>query len=263
MHVKFHGQVRELASSFLIATMLSLLFFCPLGLSLHLPTSAHVVRPTNLCRAAVTRMAASDYDEAFEAARAMKVSEIKAELDMRGISYAGLFEKAELATLLATSRSQGRADPSIIDDFNKQNLERMVSDEPATPTPSADDLSGVTAGDGGLPGGMTPEKMQKLMSNPEMMALLSNPRLQEVMKAVMEKGAGGVDATAFDDPEMREVSRPPHARTSSPVVLPLHPISLALAAHGEVEAANGAVSVQCRTLRQKSALRRRHEGTYA
>lgn len=157
----------------------------------------------------------SDYDEAFDAARAMKVSEIKAELDMRGIGYKGLFEKAELATLLATSRSQGRADPTIIDDFNKQTLERMVSDEPAAPTPSADELSEATAGDGGLPGGMTPEKMQTLMSNPEMMALLSNPRMQEVMKAVMErglhdprsmeKGTGGVEADEFDDPEMREL----------------------------------------------------------
>tara|TARA_B110001452_G_scaffold66343_1_gene53231 strand:+ start:248 stop:826 length:579 start_codon:yes stop_codon:yes gene_type:complete len=175
-----------------------------LGLSLNLPTTASILRPTTLCRASIVRMG-SDYDEAFETARKMKVPEIKAELDMRGISYEGLFEKAELATLLATSRSQGRADPSIIDDFNKEKLERMVSDEPAAPAPSVDELSGVTAGDGGLPGGLTPDKMQKLMSNPEMMALLSNPRLQEVMKAVMEKGAGGVDTNAFDDPEMRDL----------------------------------------------------------
>merc|ERR1719217_802910 len=50
----------------------------------------------------------------------MKVSEIKAELDLRGISYEGLFEKAELARALAQSRSQGRADPEILNQFNRQ-----------------------------------------------------------------------------------------------------------------------------------------------
>ena len=39
-------------------------------------------------------------------------------------------------------------------------------------------LDDATAGDGGLPGGMSPDQLSQLMQNPEMMALLSNPRLQ-------------------------------------------------------------------------------------
>ena len=66
--------------------------------------------------------------EAFEKARAMKVSEIKAELDLRGISYAGLFEKSELARALADSRSSGRANPEILDNFNRQKMEKMMDE---------------------------------------------------------------------------------------------------------------------------------------
>ena len=50
-----------------------------LGLSLNLPITASILRPTTLCRASIVRMG-SDYDEAFETARKMKVPEIKAEL---------------------------------------------------------------------------------------------------------------------------------------------------------------------------------------
>ena len=66
--------------------------------------------------------------EAFEKARAMKVSEIKAELDLRGISYEGLYEKSELARALAESRASGRADPEILDNFNRQKMEKMMDE---------------------------------------------------------------------------------------------------------------------------------------
>ena len=38
-----------------------------------------------------------------------------------------------------------------------------------------------------------------------MMALLSNPRLQDVMKEVMNKGQSGVDPSIMKDPETREL----------------------------------------------------------
>ena len=38
-----------------------------------------------------------------------------------------------------------------------------------------------------------------------MMALLSNPRLQDVMKEVMNKGQAGVDPSIMKDPETREL----------------------------------------------------------
>ena len=56
--------------------------------------------------------------------RAMRVAEIKAELEVRGVSCEGVVEKDELADLLARARVQGKASPDILDSFNKENLER-------------------------------------------------------------------------------------------------------------------------------------------
>jgi hypothetical protein len=60
------------------------------------------------------------YDpEVLKKCKEMDVRELKAELDLRAISYAGMFDKIELATALAEARSTGKADPSILDDFNR------------------------------------------------------------------------------------------------------------------------------------------------
>jgi hypothetical protein len=59
----------------------------------------------------------------------MKVSEIKAELDMRGISYKDLYEKRELVHRLEEARALGQADPAIVDKFNKKLLETRVDPE--------------------------------------------------------------------------------------------------------------------------------------
>ena len=55
-----------------------------------------------------------------------------------------------------------------------------------------------------LPGGMSPEKLQSLIQDPEMMAMLRNAKIQEVMKKVM---ANGADAASeyMDDPEVRKM----------------------------------------------------------
>ncbi|CAN0237055.1 unnamed protein product [Scytosiphon promiscuus] len=138
----------------------------------------------------------------------MRVSEIKAELDMRGVGYAGIFEKPELVEKLIEARSLGRADPSIIDDFNKENLEnKMDPDRAASFAENLLDeekLKDLTAADGTLPGGMTPEMLSKLVSNPELMVLMQNPKLQEIMKKVM---AGGPEAMEElqKDPETAEL----------------------------------------------------------
>jgi len=89
-----------------------------------------------------------------------------------------LFEKEELARKLAEARATGRADPS--------------------------DVSGATASDGSLPGGMDAATVQAMMQNPEMMAVLRNPKMQEVMAKVMQ---GGPEAAAefMSDPEVREM----------------------------------------------------------
>ena len=186
---------------------------CALGLravGLTLPTRPAAVTHHAATRAAVRMADPADSEAAFDKARAMSVSEIKAELDLRGISYTGLFEKSELARALAESRSQGLADPEILDRFNREKMERMMDEDAGVvdidlDTDGADtSLEDATAGDGSLPGGMKPEQLAELMQNPEMMALLSNPRLQEVMKQVMEKGQAGVDPSMMD-PETREL----------------------------------------------------------
>lgn len=48
-----------------------------------------------------------------------QVSEIKAELELRGVSYAGVFERNELETLLLDARIKGKARPEILDQFNE------------------------------------------------------------------------------------------------------------------------------------------------
>jgi len=110
--------------------------------------------------------------EAFEKARAMKVSEIKAELDLRGISYEGLYEKSELARALAESRASGRADPEILDNFNRQKMEKMMDENAGVvdidlegDDESAGSLEDAVAGDGSLPGGMTPDQLTELMQS--------------------------------------------------------------------------------------------------
>ena len=153
---------------------------CALGLhagGLVLPSRpAATTRPAATSRAAV-RMADPDADagaafEAFEKARAMKVSEIKAELDLRGISYAGLFEKSELARALADSRSSGRANPEILDNFNRQKMEKMMDENAGVvdidldgDNEGAGSLEDATAGDGSLPGGMSPDQLAELMQS--------------------------------------------------------------------------------------------------
>lgn len=91
------------------------------------------------------------------------MGELKAELDLRKISYEGLFEKEELARQLADARKAGRADPTLLDEFNKQSAESawQASEESSTPA-AAPDLSEATAGDGSLPGGMNADALQAL-----------------------------------------------------------------------------------------------------
>lgn len=55
-----------------------------------------------------------------------------------------------------------------------------------------------------LPGGMSPEKLQSLIQDPEMMAMLRNAKIQEVMKKVMAEGADAA-SEYMDDPEVREM----------------------------------------------------------
>ena len=59
----------------------------------------------------------------------MKISEIKGELDLRMVSYADCFDRQSLEIRLNDARSSGKSDPSIIDKFNKQNLDANIKGE--------------------------------------------------------------------------------------------------------------------------------------
>ena len=175
-------------------------------LSLALLSSAFVqpaVPPRAAARCAAVRVCepieVEVVDATFEACMMMKIPEIKAELELRGVPFDGLFEKEEFAKRLAKSRSSGVADPTLMDKFNEQSAEAMMGDQPSAADVAAAVDASTTAGDGGLPGGMTPEQLQRLVSDPEIMSMLRDPKMQEVMKEVMSGGVSGLDAYQDDD----------------------------------------------------------------
>lgn len=141
----------------------------------------------------------------------MKASEIKAELDLRGVSYAGVFERSELESLLNDARLDGAARPEILEAFNEQYNEKQRKKFEDAMSKQANDMANenidwdkVTASDGTLPGGVKKEDMEKLTQNEELMALLANPKLQEFMQAIMKKDM--VKMGEFSkDPEVMEI----------------------------------------------------------
>jgi STI1 domain len=150
-----------------------------------------------------------DNDEESVEPGAMRISEIKAELDLRGISYADCFDKESLVQKLLDARAAGRADPSILRKFNQQRFEQQFSkDSSAEESQSAirneDVIQAAVANDGSLPGGLSPEMFQKLASNPEIMVLLQNSKVQEAMQLIMTSGPSELERQLQEDPELRE-----------------------------------------------------------
>ena len=171
--------------------------------------AARALRRTRPAMCDVSVTGDSVTGDAFESCMGMKVSELKAELDLRKVSYDGMFEKEEFARCLSEARRSGRADPDILDAFNKQSAEQawaatdVLVDE-ATGEAEGPGMGSVTSSDGGLPGGLSPEAMSSLSSNPEAMAILRNPKMQAVMKQVMEGGPEAAGAF-MDDAEVRKM----------------------------------------------------------
>eukprot|EP00977_Amphora_coffeiformis_P001906 scaffold362_cov176-Amphora_coffeaeformis.AAC.32 len=132
----------------------------------------------------------------------MRVSEIKAELDLRGISYADCFDKESLADRLVEARATGKANPEILDKFNRQKIEETFKGEKVEL--KDDEIEAAVANDGTLPGGLTLEQFKKLTSNPEIMTLLQSSKMQEAMKVMMTGGREDVEKKIKDDPELQE-----------------------------------------------------------
>ncbi len=133
----------------------------------------------------------------------MTVDEIKAELDLRGVDYQNCITKSDMTQLLAQSRAVGKADPSALTALNGKDSERDedFSDFIDVSNVNEDLLKEVTASDGTLPGGMSVEMLRTLTSSPAIMNMLRDPKLQDMMRAVM---TGGPDAVKkyMTDPGM-------------------------------------------------------------
>jgi hypothetical protein len=143
-----------------------------------------------------------DDDEVVEPGK-MRVTEIKGELEMRGIRFDDCFDKEAMVERLEEARATGRADPSILKDFNKKKLEENFSGKKMEVTD--EDLERIKANDGSLPGGMNPEMLKKLMGNPEIMALLQSPKMQVAMSVMMTGGREELDEAILRDPELQQV----------------------------------------------------------
>lgn len=133
----------------------------------------------------------------------MKISEIKSELDLRAVPYSDCFDRESLELRLNEARCSGKADPSILDQFNKANEEAAKEGKALEIDESV--LESALGGDGTLPGGMPPEMLQEMMSDPELIAMLRNPKMQEVMKLVMEGGQDAFEDAMKGDEEMMEL----------------------------------------------------------
>jgi hypothetical protein len=143
-----------------------------------------------------------DEDEESEPGK-MRVSEIKAELSMRGIDYMDCFDKESLVLRLNEARATGKADPSILKEFNKRKLEQTFNEEKLQV--QDEDIEKAVASDGTLPGGMSPDMLKKLTGNPEVMILLQSIKMQEAMTLMMAGGRGDLEKAMARDPEMQEV----------------------------------------------------------
>jgi len=148
-------------------------------------------------------MSALDEDEEEVEPGKMRVSEIKSELEMRGVKFNDCFDKESLVERLQEARATGRADPEILNEFNKKRLEQTYSGEKLEI--KDEDLERIKANDGTLPGGMNPEMLKKLMGNPDLMTLLQSPKMQEAMQLMMTGGREELEKAIVGDPELQKV----------------------------------------------------------
>mmetsp|Transcript_21365 Transcript_21365/g.50201 ORF Transcript_21365/g.50201 Transcript_21365/m.50201 type:complete len:202 (-) Transcript_21365:1080-1685(-) len=169
--------------------------FCPSPSSL-------VTSPRQSTTLRVVEVGPSDDDVEPAEPGQMRISEIKSELDLRRVKYVDCFDRQSLEERLNDARSQGRADESIIDEFNKRNLEASVKGD--TFEVSDDMIDKATAGDGTLPGGMPPEMLKSMMNDPDLVNMLRSPKMQEIMKIVMSEGQQSLEDRMKEDKDVYE-----------------------------------------------------------
>ena len=135
----------------------------------------------------------------------MKVGELTAELDLRGIDYSDCIEADELRAKLKDARLSGRAGKDVLDNFNKATAEAMFDKEKNPMNLSKEELEAIKGEDGAIPGGLEPDEVFKLMNDPEVMAMVQKPKFQEIMADVMKGGGPMTLQKHMADPESREM----------------------------------------------------------
>jgi hypothetical protein len=158
----------------------------------------------------------------------MTVDEIKSELELRGVDYSECTSKTDLIMKLQKSRLEGKADPNkIFERFNE------LKDTQVTPEMfESDYVQDAVAADGTLPGGIPLDMMKALATDKEVASFLRDPKMQEIMKAVMTGGEDALKRIVSKDPDairllqkltaaMSRVQapRPPIERPDEPGVL--------------------------------------------
>jgi hypothetical protein len=119
----------------------------------------------------------------------MTLDELKAELELRGVDFSDCVSKKELSDRLKQSRKSGKADPKILDQFN-QNFDPSLLENDQKRAEIFDNavLEDVSGKDGKLPGGLPPEMMKSLASDPEIMRMLQDAKMQDIMRTMMMGG---------------------------------------------------------------------------
>ena len=135
----------------------------------------------------------------------MKVGELTAELDLRGIDYSDCIEADELRAKLKDARLSGRAGKDVLENFNKATAEAMFDKEKNPMNLSKEELEAIKGEDGAIPGGLEPDEVFKLMNDPEVMAMVQKPKFQEIMADVMQGGGPMTLQKHMADPESREM----------------------------------------------------------
>jgi hypothetical protein len=131
----------------------------------------------------------------------MRVSEIKAELDLRHVSYKDCIDKESLVLCLKEVRATGKADPKILEKFNRQKLESDFSEHKVELSDEV--IEQAMANDGTIPGGLKPDQFKKLVGNPEIMTMLQSSKMQEAMSLMMTRGPEELEKKLQEDPELR------------------------------------------------------------
>eukprot|EP01038_Epipyxis_sp_PR26KG_P014774 gene14774-19855_t len=115
----------------------------------------------------------------------MSIDDVKSELELRGVNFDDCVSKQQLVDRLVESRAIGKADPDILKKFNEQNdLELNDLDD--------NFLSDALDKDGNLPGGLSKDVLKAIATDKSVVQMLRDPKMQDIMKAVMTGGPDGL-----------------------------------------------------------------------